>query len=101
MVDPHTILEVSPDIDEAGLRQRYLELVRQNPPEKHPRRFAEIREAYEQLRDPAKRLEMQLFQIHGSESLDDVIADLRSRVQGTRIPTEMLLSLATTQPGTI
>ncbi len=94
MADPHSILEVSPDIDEAGLRRRYLELVRQNPPEKCPRQFAEIREAYEQLRDPAKRLERQLFQVRGGESLDDVIADLRSRVQATRIPTETLLSLA-------
>ena len=94
MVDPHSILDVSPDVDEAALRRRYLELVRQNPPEKCPRQFAEIREAYEQLRDPVRRLERQLFQVRGSESLDDVIADLRSRVQATRIPTEILLSLA-------
>ena len=94
MVDPHSILDVPPDVDEAALRRRYLELVRRNPPEKCPRQFAEIREAYEQLRDPVRRLERQLFEIHSSESLDDVIADLRSRVQATRIPTEILLSLA-------
>jgi len=94
MVDPHSILDVSPDADEAALRRRYLELVRRNPPEKCPRQFAEIREAYEQLRDPVKRLERQLFQVRGSESLDDVIAVLRSRVQAARIPTEILLSLA-------
>ena len=94
MVDPHSVLNVSPDVDEAALRRRYLELVRRNPPEKCPRQFAEIREAYEQLRDPVRRLERQLFQVRGSESLDDVIADLRSRVQATRIPTEILLSLA-------
>ena len=94
MVDPHSILEVSPDVDEVALRRRYLELVRRNPPEKCPRQFAEIREAYEQLRDPVRRLERQLFHVHGGESLDDVISDLRSRVQATRIPTEILLSLA-------
>jgi len=94
MVDPHSILKVSPDVDEVALRRRYLELVRRNPPEKCPRQFAEIREAYEQLRDPTRRLEKQLFQIRGSESLDDIIADLRSRAQATRIPTEILLSLA-------
>jgi curved DNA-binding protein CbpA len=94
MADPHLILDVSPDVDEAVLRRRYLELVRQNPPEQSPRRFAEIREAYEQLRDPAKRLQRQLFQVDGSESLDDVVSDLRSRVQAARIPTELLLSLA-------
>jgi len=94
MADPYSILDVSPDVDEATLRRRYLELVRRNPPEKRPRRFAEIREAYEQLRDPVRRLERQLFQVRGGESVDDVIADLRSRVQATRIPTEILLSLA-------
>jgi len=94
MADPHSILGVSPDVDEATLRRRYLELVRQNPPEKCPRQFAEIREAYEDLRDPVKRLERQVFRIRGSESLDDVIADLRLRVQAARIPTETLLSVA-------
>jgi len=94
MADPYSVLGVSPDADEATLRRRYLELVRLNPPEKCPREFAEIRQAYEDLRDPAKRLQRQLFRARGSESLDDVIADLRSRVQAARIPTEALLSLA-------
>ena len=93
MADPYSILDVSPDVDEAALRRRYLELVRLNPPEKCPQQFAEIREAYEQLRDPTRQLERQLFQASDSESLDDVIADLRSRVQAARIPTEILLSL--------
>jgi len=94
MADPYLTLGVSPDADEAELRRRYLELVRQNPPEKCPREFAEIREAYEQLRDPVTRLEKQLFQVRSRESLDDVVDDLRSRVQAARIPTETLLSLA-------
>ena len=94
MADPYSVLGVSLDADEAILRRRYLELVRLNPPEKCPREFAEIRQAYEELRDPAKRLERQLFRVRESESVDDVIADLRLRVQATRIPTEALLSLA-------
>ena len=94
MAEPYAVLGISPDADETALRRRYLELVRLNPPEKCPREFAEIREAYEQLRDPVRRLERQLFQVRPGESLDDVIADLRSRVQAARIPTEALLSLA-------
>ena len=94
MTEPHVILGVSPDVDEAPLRQRYLELVRQHPPEKCPREFAEIREAYELLRDPVRRLERQLFQLRGRESLNDIIADLRTRLQTARIPTDTLLSLA-------
>ena len=93
MSDPYTILDVSSDIHETALRRRYLELVRQNPPEKCPRQFAEIREAYEQLRDPAQRMQRQLFHANTGESLDDIIVDLRSRLQATRIPTDLLLSL--------
>lgn len=93
MPDPYSVLDVSPDIDETALRQRYLELVRKNSPEKCPKQFAEIREAYEQLRDPAKRLHSQLFHPDSGESLDDIIAELRSRLQTTRLPTDILLSL--------
>lgn len=94
MADPHEILGVSSDVDEVALRKRYLELVRQHSPEKSPEKFAEIHQAYEQLRDPMERLRRQLFQVHSGETLDDVIADLRSRVRAARIPTETLLSLA-------
>ena len=94
MADPYETLGISSDVDAATLRKRYLELVRQHSPEKSPQKFAQIREAYEQLRDPVERLRRQLFQVHNGETLDDVIADLRSRVQATRIPAETLLSLA-------
>lgn len=94
MADPCRILGVSADMDEASVRRRYLQLVRQYPPEKCPQQFAEIRAAYEQMRDPARRLERQLFDPDGHETLDDVIADLRTKAQSVRIPTEVLLSLA-------
>jgi curved DNA-binding protein CbpA len=93
MSDSYRILGVSPDMDDAAVRRRYLELVRQYSPEKCPQRFAEIREAYDQLRDPARRLERELFGA-GGETLDDIIAELRSKAQAVRIPTETLLSLA-------
>ncbi len=93
-MDPYLILGVSADVDEAALRRRYLELVRQHPPEKCPQQFAEVREAYDQLRDPVRRLEQQLFKVCGDETLDDIVADLRSQVQAVRIPTETLLSLS-------
>lgn len=57
--DPFQILGVSRDAGEADVRARYLELVKQFPPEREPERFREIRAAYEAARDPlsiAKRL---------------------------------------------
>ncbi|NLS92691.1 MAG: J domain-containing protein [Planctomycetaceae bacterium] len=94
MRDPYQVLDVSADVDDAALRRRYLELVRRYPPERCPQQFAEVREAYEQLRDPARRLERELFKAGGCEILDDVIAGMRSKLQERRIATETLLSLA-------
>jgi curved DNA-binding protein CbpA len=57
--DPFAILGVLPDADEAEVRARYLELVKQFPPERDPKKFQEIRQAYEAAKDPlmiAKRL---------------------------------------------
>ncbi len=57
--DPFTILGVSPDADAAEVRARYLELVKQFPPERDPDKFREIRVAFEAAKDPlsiARRL---------------------------------------------
>jgi curved DNA-binding protein CbpA len=94
MTDPYEVMGISPGADEAVMRRRYLELVRQFPPEKCPEQFAEIRQAYDELRDPVARLRQQLFQLRSNDTVDDIIAELRSRVQATRIPTRTLLSLA-------
>lgn len=58
-VDPFTTLGVTPDADEAQIRARYLELVRQHPPERDPEKFQEIRKAFDAVKDPlsiARRL---------------------------------------------
>jgi curved DNA-binding protein CbpA len=94
MADPYQTLGLSPEADEAAVRRRYLELVRRHPPDRSPDRFAEIRAAYEQLRDPVKRLEQRLFAVRADESLEDIIAELRARLRARRIPVETLLSLA-------
>lgn len=43
MNDPYVQLGLSPSADETEIRRRYLELVRQFPPDRAPERFAEIR----------------------------------------------------------
>src|SRR4051794_18957685 len=57
--DPFAILGVPPDAGEAEVRARYLELVKQFPPEREPEKFREVRAAYEAAKDPlsiARRL---------------------------------------------
>ena len=94
MTDPYQTLGLSSDADEAMVRRRYLELVKQYSPEKSPQKFSEIRAAYDELRDPVRRLTKQILQIRTHESLEDIVADIRARVRSARIPTETLLSLA-------
>ena len=57
--DPFKILGVSRDAGDAEVRARYLELVKQYPPEREPEKFREVRAAFEAAKDPlsiAKRL---------------------------------------------
>jgi curved DNA-binding protein CbpA len=42
------------DADPAQIRARYLELVKQYPPEQDPERFREIRQAYDAIENPLK-----------------------------------------------
>ena len=57
--DPFTVLGLSRDAGEAEVRARYLELVKQFPPEREPEKFRAVRAAFEAAKDPlsiAKRL---------------------------------------------
>ena len=76
MSDPFEILGVSLDADDAAVRNRYLELVRAHPPERDPKKFSEIRAAYEQVKDVETRLARRLFETPRSPTFDDVIAEL-------------------------
>ncbi len=96
MNDPHQVLSLPKNASEAEVRQRYLELVREFPPDRAPQRFAEIRAAYDDLRDPAKWLERQILDPDTSDSPGAIAADLRRRIrdQLPQAPVELLLRLA-------
>lgn len=95
MNDPYEQLGLSPTADETEIRKRYLELVRQFPPDRAPQRFAEIRAAYDALQDPAGRLEARLFQTHSrTDSLDLIGEELQRRLKNVRFPLSVLASWA-------
>jgi curved DNA-binding protein CbpA len=95
MTDPYETLSLTPDAGEAEIRRRYLELVREFPPDRAPERFAAIHAAYEALRDPARRLQSQIFQCETTvDSLETLSADLRRRLRNARLPVASLLNLA-------
>jgi DnaJ-class molecular chaperone len=93
MIDPYEVLGVSADATEEQIRQRYLALVREFPPEQEPKRFAEIRAAYDQLRDPVVSLERRLFNLTAVDTFDTLLAAERQRQRARRLPTPVLLSL--------
>jgi curved DNA-binding protein CbpA len=96
MSDPYEVLELPPTADEAETRRRYLELVRKYPPDRDPTRFAEIRAAYDELRDPVRRLENQVLRIDSGETIAAIDADLRARLRERldNLPLEALLAMA-------
>jgi curved DNA-binding protein CbpA len=93
MSEPSEVLGLGANASEAEIRRRYLELVRQFPPDRSPQQFAEIRRAYDQLRDPVARLQQTLFYFRFTETLEPVVSDVKRRLRRTRIPTQTLLSL--------
>ncbi|HUY88013.1 MAG TPA: J domain-containing protein [Pirellulales bacterium] len=94
MSDPYEVLGLARGADEAEIRARYLQLVRAFPPDRAPERFAEVRAAFDELRDPSRRLIRQLFELRSRDSLEGLTADLRARLRNARPSTETLLSLA-------
>jgi DnaJ-class molecular chaperone len=61
--DALDVLGVTCPISEGDLRRRYLELLKQHPPEKDPEGFKRIRAAYDALRRPAEQARLTLERI--------------------------------------
>ena len=93
MTDAYTILGLPADSDDEVIRRRYLELVRQYPPEHHPQKFAEVRAAYEQLKDLNTRLRHRLFEVGRTEGLDAIIEELSCRSPRRRMSLSTLLKV--------
>ena len=50
--DPFDVLGLARGADETEVRARYLDLVKQYPPDRDPEKFRQIRAAYEATKDP-------------------------------------------------
>jgi curved DNA-binding protein CbpA len=93
MADPYKVLGLEADSDDTAIRRRYLELVKQFPPEHHPEKFAAIRSAYDSLRDLTTRVRHRLFEAGKNESLDAIIEELECPKQRRRVSLQTLLML--------
>jgi curved DNA-binding protein CbpA len=93
MSDPYEVLGLSADSDDETIRRRYLELVRQYPPEHQPEKFAAVRAAYESLRDLNTRLRHRLFEAGKKETIDALIEEIACRSPRRRMSLKRLLDL--------
>jgi curved DNA-binding protein CbpA len=94
MSNPYEEMGLSADCDDDAIRRRYLELVRQFTPERHPERFAAIRAAYESLRNLDTRLRYRLFEAGKKDSVDAIIEEITCRSPRRRVSLDNLLATA-------
>ncbi len=93
MADPYQVLGLAGDSDDETIRRRYLELVREFPPERHPERFAAVRAAYESLRNLDTRLRYRLFEAGRNESIEGLIEELACRSPRSRMSLAAMLAM--------
>lgn len=60
-MDAWKVLDVSRDAGDEEIRAAYLRKVKEHPPERSPEEFERIRDAYDILRDPRRRIHDSLF----------------------------------------
>lgn len=61
MSDPYLTLRVARDADDATIHAAYLAAIKACPPERDPKRFEAVRNAYEAIRTHKDRLAYELF----------------------------------------
>jgi hypothetical protein len=71
--DPREILGVTAQAGEEEIRAAYLRKVKEYPPERSPREFEKIRDAYELLRDPRRRTRQMLLSTDPGQSLTSLL----------------------------
>ncbi len=59
--DPRAVLDVGAEAGEEEIRAAYLRKVKQYPPDRRPREFERVRDAYDLLRDPRRRMREMLM----------------------------------------
>jgi curved DNA-binding protein CbpA len=92
MPDPYTVLGVAPDADDEAIRRRYLELIREFPPEHHGERFSVIRAAYEKVKDIDARVRYRLFDAGREDTIESIIEEVACRTPRRRISLKELMA---------
>ena len=62
-MDPREVLGVSQDAGEEEVRAAYVRKGKEHPPDRSPEEFERIRDAYDSLRDPRRRMRDRLLSV--------------------------------------
>lgn len=89
MIDPYRLLGVSTDADDESVRGAYIAAVRACPPERDPRRFEQIRAAYEAIATARDRTSHALFDT-GVPAAGEVVAVLSAGWRPGRLSLQAL-----------
>ena len=98
MANPYEVLNVGFEDGDAVIRERYLEAVRRFPPDRCPKEFQRICEAYERIKDEASRLAFLLFEPSQGETIDDLLQEEKCRTSTRRVGLSSLLGLLSEMP---
>src|ERR1017187_956249 len=63
LMDPREVLGVNQDAGEEEIRAAYVRKVKEHPPDRSPEEFERIRDAYDSLRDPRRRMRNRLLSV--------------------------------------
>lgn len=81
--DSRQILEVEAEAGDEEIRAAYLRKVKQYPPDRSPREFERVRDAYDMLRDPRQRTRSLLLTADPKQPLASLLDGLNSKRQFT------------------
>jgi len=93
MKTPFDILDVAEDATDEAIKKAYLRKVRQYPPERAPKKFQDIRAAFEAIVSRKQRLKYQLFH-HEPPSLNALLERALRTTKNSCRPTEQLFTQA-------
>lgn len=78
-LNPYAVLAVRVDADDDEVRAAYLSRLKQFPPDRAPREFEQVRDAYELLRDRRRRAQYTLFAVNPEAPLESLLGSMDSQ----------------------
>jgi curved DNA-binding protein CbpA len=81
--DPRQVLEIGAEAGDEEIRAAYLRKVKEYPPDRAPREFERVRDAYDVLRDPRLRMKGLLHAADPKQPLAGLLDGLKAHRQFT------------------